>query len=221
MEGTITAIKVQKRNANRVSIELDGEYAFGLSRIVGAWLKIGDHLTEEKIKDLLDKDTNEVAFQKALLLINHRPRTEQEIRQKLAEKRYSIDQIDLTVEKLRESSLVQDETFARMWVENRNQLHPRSRRLISYELQRKGVAKELIETALEGSKDDDELAFHSAHQYARRLTGMNWETFRKKLSAFLARRGFDYGTINSTVLKIWKDMNLDGTESGKKEECEK
>lgn len=86
MEGTITAIKGQKRNPNRVSIELDGEYAFGLSRIVGAWLKIGDYLTEEKVKTLLEKDSNEVAFQKAVMLISHRPRTEYEIRQKLVEK---------------------------------------------------------------------------------------------------------------------------------------
>lgn len=221
MEGTITAIKVQKRNPNRVSIELDGEYAFGLSRIVGAWLKTGDHLTEEKIKALLEKDTNEVAFQKAVMLISHRPRTEQEIRQKLTEKQYTTDQIDMTVVKLKESSLVQDETFARMWVENRNLLHPRSRRLINYELRRKGIAEELIDTVLQGSEEDSELAFQAAHRYAQRLTGLDWMTFRKKLSAFLARRGFDYGTINSTVSKIWEGMNLAGSESGKKEECEK
>ncbi len=221
MEGTITAIKAQKRNPNRVSIELDGEYAFGVSRIVGAWLKIGDHLTQEKITTLLEKDANEVVFQRALTLINHRPRTEHEIRQKLIEKGYTTAQIDLTVEKLRESNLVQDATFARMWVENRNQLHPRSRRLISYELRRKGIANELIDAALQDSEEDSELAFQAANQYARRLAGLDWSAFRKKLAAFLARRGFDYGTINLTVSRIWKEINLEGLESGKKEECEK
>lgn len=106
-------------------------------------------------------------------------------------------------------------------MENRNLLHPRSRRLISYELKCKGIANELIDTALQGSEEDSELAFQAANRYARRLTGLDWIAFRKKLSAFLARRGFDYGTINSTVSKIWEGMNLEGPESGKNEECEK
>ena len=88
MERVITAIKVQKRNPTRVNIELDGEYAFGTSRLVAAWLQVGDRLTEEKIAALIDQDTSEVAYQRALNLLNHRPRTEKEIRQKLAEKQF-------------------------------------------------------------------------------------------------------------------------------------
>jgi regulatory protein len=48
----ITAIKVQKRNSNRVNIYLDGEYAFGLARSVAAWLSIDQNLNEKKIDEL-------------------------------------------------------------------------------------------------------------------------------------------------------------------------
>ena len=37
----ITALKLQKRNHQRVNVYLDGEYAFGLTRIVAAWLAVG------------------------------------------------------------------------------------------------------------------------------------------------------------------------------------
>ena len=49
----ISAIQVQKRNPNRVNIHLDGEYAFGLSRIVAAWLQVGQILDEDKIANIL------------------------------------------------------------------------------------------------------------------------------------------------------------------------
>lgn len=213
----ITAIKVQKRNPNRVSIELDGEYAFGLSRIVGAWLKVGDRLSEEKITSLQAQDSDEAALQKAIHLIGHRPRTEQEIRVKLSEKLFTTGQIEKTLARLRETGLVRDDEFARMWVENRNTSHPRSKRLIGYELRRKGISDELIENALKGSRSDTELALEAASHYARRLTGLDWIMFRKKLSAFLARKGFSYGTITPVVHSIWNQMNLNGIDPGNNE----
>jgi regulatory protein len=218
MERFITAIRVQKRNPNRVNIELDGEFAFGLSRIVSAWLKIGDRLTDERIRTLLEQDASDMALQKALHLIGRRPRTESEIRQKLSEKDFSAGQIELTVNKLRKEELIQDAKFAEMWVEDRNAFHPRSKRMIAYELKRKGIAEDLIGNALRGTTDDSVLALQAANQYARRLTGLDWLTFKKKLSSFLIRRGFDYGTISPVVRKVWDQINLDGNESGKNEE---
>ena len=204
MEREITAIKVQKRNPNRVSIDLDGEYAFGLASIIGAWLKVGDRLTEAKVEELIAKDTDEVVYQRALNLLNHRPRSENEIRLKLASRQFEAEQIERTISRLRNAGLVQDEKYANMWVENRNEFHPRSQRLTRFELRSKGIPDELIDTALQGSLDESELATRAAIQYAHRLTGIDWLTFRKRLSAFLARRGFSYGTIAPVVQSVWE-----------------
>ena len=68
MDQEITALKAQKKNPNRISVFLDGEYAFGLARIVAAWLKIGQVLSEEDIDRLKQQDTMEVAYQKGLQL---------------------------------------------------------------------------------------------------------------------------------------------------------
>jgi len=45
----ITAIKAQRKNTQRVSVFLDGEFAFGLTRAVAGWLQVGQILGEEKI----------------------------------------------------------------------------------------------------------------------------------------------------------------------------
>lgn len=207
VEREITGIKVQKRNPERVNIYLDGEYAFGLSRIVAAWLHTGQRLDEEKINALCTEDGFEVAYQKALMFLNHRQRTSYEIRQKLNEKGFSTSQIDETLIKLERAGLVEDEKYAQLWVENRNSFHPRSQRLMRLELLHKGVATEAIEKALAKSAEDAELATQAAMQQIRKYADLNWEDFRKKLSAFLLRRGFSYGTVAPVVRSVWESVN--------------
>ncbi len=199
MERQITAIHVQKHDPNRLNIELDGEFAFGLSRLVAAWLKVGDLLDEDRINTLITSDSSEVAYQKATRLLDYRPRTEKEIRQRLTQKEFSTLEIDQVVLRLKRANLVQDEKFAKMWIENRNDFHPRSQRLMRYELRIKGVAEQTIESALADSADDLDLATRAAAQYARKLNFQDRVLFRKKLSAYLARRGFSYGTISPVI----------------------
>ena len=52
MNQKITALKAQKRNPNRVNVYLDGNFAFGVARIVAAWLNIGQELSPEKVASL-------------------------------------------------------------------------------------------------------------------------------------------------------------------------
>ncbi len=166
-----------------MSIYLDGEYSFGLSRIVAAWLQVGQKISDAKIAALKSSDTGEVAYQKALRLISNRPRTEKEIRERLARDEFDERIIDSILIKLRESGLVADTQYAKQWVENRNELHPRSQRLIRMELRKKGIEDETIDQVLKDSAEDPELAKQAANQYARKLTQLEWLEFRKRLSA--------------------------------------
>jgi regulatory protein len=204
VEREITGIKVQKKNPERVSVYLDGEYAFGLSRITAAWLQIGQRLSEEKINSLREQDESEVAYQRALILLNHQQRTSHEIRQKLIEKGFSSTRVEEVVDRLTQAGLVEDGQYALLWVENRNTYHPRSRRLIRMELRQKGVAEDQIDQALLGSAEDDELATQAAMQQIRKYSDLDWPEFRKKMSAFLLRRGFSYGTVAPVVRSIWE-----------------
>ena len=60
---------MQKHNHQRVNVSLDGEFAFGLARIVAAWLQEGQVISDEKIAQLREEDAREVAYQQALNLI--------------------------------------------------------------------------------------------------------------------------------------------------------
>jgi len=210
-EKRISALKVQKRNPDRVNVYLDGEFAFGLSRIVAAWLEQGRSLSQQEIEELIQKDTSEVAFQKAIKLLDYRPRTGQEIRQKLQQKGFEPGQIEQVVERLISAHLIQDEKFAASWVESRNQFRPSSQRVLRYELRSKGIDEEIIEEVLQGSVEDLELAQRAAKKMVRRLTSLDWQEFRKKLSAFLARRGFSYETVSQVVRASWDELQSEVT----------
>src|SRR3990172_12591856 len=200
----ITSISVQKKNPNRVNIYLDGEFAFGVARITAAWLKIGDELNDEKIARLLAEDTREWAYQQALLYLSYRVRSEKEIQQNLKRHEMPEDVIEETLERLRKAGLANDNEFAQAWVENRSTFRPRSRRALAMELRQKGLDDETVRSAVAGV-DEEALAYDAARKRVSRLKGLEWSDFRKKLSEFLARRGFPYDVIAPTVSKVWNE----------------
>ena len=202
----ITALVVQKRNPNRVNIYLDGEYAFGVARIVAAWLRVGSELDEKKIEQLQAEDTREWALQQAMLFLSYRARSESEIRQNLRKHEIPDPVIDLTLEKLRQDGLANDNEFAQAWVENRSTFRPRSRRMLAMELRQKGLDNESMHSALQ-NVDDEPLAYEAAQKRATRFKDLEWNEFRKKLSEFLARRGFSYAVIAPVVTRIWNETH--------------
>ncbi|MCB2209291.1 recombination regulator RecX [bacterium] len=214
MEREITAIKAQKRNRQRVSIFLDGEFAFGLSRFVAAWLEPGRKLSQADIDRLQQEDTYEIAFQKALQFIQHRPRSIEETRRRLDKKGFAEEVVQSTLERLQEKHYLDDSEFARLWIENRNEFRPRSDRLLSYELRLKGVADDVIAQALEKhGGDQNELAYQAGIKKAKQCRNEDRSGFFKKVGGFLGRRGFHYGIVKPTVNRLWEDFALPYQES--------
>ncbi len=215
----ITAIQVQKKNPNRVNIHIDGEYAFGLTRIVAAWLQVGQSLDEKKIAKLQAEDARERAMQQAMLFLSYRARSEKEIRQNLSKHEIPEAVIEETLEKLRQNGFANDKQFASAWVENRSTFRPRGRRALTLELRQKGIDDSTIESALEDI-DEETLAYEAGLKKARKLKGialssskgLEWSEFRKKTSEFLARRGFSYSVIAPIVSRLWNEIHTDGEE---------
>ena len=201
----ITAIEVQKKNPNRVSISLDEQFAFGLSRIVAAWLNVGQELSEEKIAALQEEDAREVAIQKALRFLGYRARSVSEVRETLQKHAIPEAVIERTLERLQESGLLNDQEFAQAWVENRNTFRPRSRRALAFELRRKGLDDDVIQQTLEQTVDESSLARDAARKYLRKVQGLDWPDFRNKLGGFLGRRGFSYDVVAPVLRELWAE----------------
>ena len=212
MDYQITALRAQKRNPHRVNVFLDGEYAFGLSRIVGAWLQVGQQINDEKIAQLKASDRHEVAYQRAVRFLGYRLRSEAEVRKNLLTHDVMEEDIENVLERLRLAGLVDDAHFAQSWVENRSEMRPRGRRALVYELRIKGITDDTINQTLEGI-DEDQLAYQAATLRATKWKQLDWPDFRKKMYAYLTRRGFAYACASQATSRAWSDThNMDHPE---------
>ena len=201
----ITALQPQKRNPNRVNVHLDGEFAFGLARIVAAWLQVGQELTPEKIARLQEDDAAEVALQRAVRFLSYRPRSVKEVEDNLRKHETPEHVIASIIERLTGSGVINDQKFARLWIENRSEFRPRGSFALRTELRQKGIADKVIEDVL-ADLDEDELAYAAGRKKAPKIKAADEHEFKRKMYGFLSRRGFSYQTISEVVQKIWQEQ---------------
>ena len=200
--GTITALTAQKRNNDRINVFLDGAFAFGLAAVVAAHLKVGQSLTTEMITSLQEEDSVEKAREKALNLITYRPRSVAEVERKLRDKGFDESVTTRAIERLQAVDLLDDMTFARYWVEQRETFKPRSRLALQQELREKGVARSVIETVL-SDIDETAAARRAAQKQLYRWSNLAEAEFREKLGGFLQRRGFHYEVVQEITEELW------------------
>ena len=201
----VTALK-QARNKTRVNIYLDGKFGLSLPKILAARLSIGQVLDEAALDRLRGDGEVESAYERALHFLGPRPRSEAEIRKRLAAAEVPEAAVAAVLARLAQAGLVDDQAFANYWVDNRTTFRPRSKRLLRVELRQKGLGDEAVRSAL-AAVDDAGAAYTVARQRAGRLANLEHLEFRRKLGAFLARRGFDYDTVEPVVERIWKELH--------------
>jgi regulatory protein len=203
---TITAIKAQKRGKKRASIFLDGSFAFSLEGdlVEERALHPGQALSDSQVEELAGADLFGRCLNAALRLLSYRPRSEAEIKTRLG-RRFDRETIERVARQLRERRMINDMDFAAFWRDERDSFSPRSKRLLRVELRYKGVNPEVINKVLDGI-DDEDSAYRAAQRRGRNLAGEGYETFRRRLSAFLYRRGFSYDVVNRTTERLWQEL---------------
>jgi regulatory protein len=203
----VTAIGEGKRRKRRVNIFLDDKFAFSLEAEVALkeGIKVGQELSEGDIEALTGAELSQRCYDAALRYLDYRPRSQSELKQRLARRGFDGDIIEATLARLKELGLVDDLAFARFWQENRQVFSPRSRWLVRRELKAKGIADEVIERVTV-DVDDEDSAYQAALTKARSLSLADYEGFRKRLGEYLKRRGFGYGVIKNTLKKVWEEV---------------
>ena len=140
----------------------------------------------------------------ALRLLTYRSRSEREVRRRL-QGRFTGEIIDSTVSDLRAQGLLDDAAFAREWREHREKSRPKGPAVIRQDLQRLGVDREVIREAL-SDFDSAANAYKAGSKYAAKLPIGDTGVFRRKLGAFLHRRGFEGEVIGQTIERIRKEL---------------
>lgn len=201
----VTDLTTQKRNKERLNVFIDGRYAFSLAVAAATGLKIGQSLSAEDMADLKTADTYYQAKQQAVRLLSYRPRSVQEVTQKLVQKGYDDLVIERVVDHLQAVELLNDRAFADYWVEQRHTFKPRSRLALSHELQKKGINRRVIETAV-AAVDEHEAAHRAVTTKIWQWRDLSQEAFEQKVGQYLQRRGFSYDIIRPVLQQTWQTV---------------
>jgi regulatory protein len=157
---------------------------------------------------LADSDSLPDCLNAAYYYLSYRPRSEGEIRHWLHRRGYAEEAVEQAITRLREQNLSDDLAFARFWKDNRLSFRPKSKRLIEKELRDKKVAAEIVEQVT-GDMDDEEIAYKLASDRMPALAHLDYAGFYRRLSGYLAYRGFSYQVIRDTAARLWREKETD------------
>lgn len=155
-------------------------------------------------------DNYEIFYKKSLNFLSFRPRSEKELRDYLKKKKCDELIIQRIVENFKEHKFINDEEFAKWFIEQRTIIKPKAARIIKMELKQKGIDKDLIEVLLENGKDSD---FDKAKKLAeKRMPRYSRITEKRKvyekLGRFLASKGFEWDTVKEVIDQVFnKEYN--------------
>jgi len=132
------------------------------------------------------------ARQVCLRLLTLAPRTRAQLAGALRRRHIPDEAAEAVLDRFTEIGLIDDPAFARAWVESRHHGRGLSRRALSSELHRRGVADEDVHEAIELVDDDQEavMARQVIAGKVRATRGQPSATRVRKLMGVLARKGY-------------------------------
>jgi len=199
----ITSIK-QQRDKDRVNVYLDDKFGFGidLDNFVLLHLKVDQELTEKQVEEIVKKAESQKSLDKVLRFATVRPRSEKEIRDYFKRKKYHISIYDSLLEKLKHLELIDDEKFAKWWVEQRQNFKPKAVRVLRLELRQKGINKETVDEVLDSVViDEGKMARELLEKKAYKWKNLEPRIAKQKMSQYLAGKGFGWDVVEKVVPK--------------------
>jgi regulatory protein len=179
-----------RRSAERASDRADSQRA---SR--------GEQTERRGVRAVAEPDREQVARQICLRLLSVAPRTKAELAAALRRRGVPEDAAAAALARFAEVRLIDDELFARAWVESRHHGRGLAGRALGAELRQRGVASAEIEAALGQLSQEQELAT-ARELVERRLpatAGLPPLARMRRLTGVLARKGYSPGLAYRVV----------------------
>ena len=203
----ITAIEQDPRRPGTVRLELDGT-RFGVvpaDLITAEGLSPGQAIEPEVHERLSAAADIEAAFRTGLRMLELRPYARADLGRRLQRKGHPRGAVDVALERLLRLGLLDDEAYARNYVQTRA-ARGRGPSRLTRDLLSMGVQRSLIDTALaaewpEGS-DRTSMPQALASKRAAQLGTLPRQTKRRRLLAYLARRGFSGRDVTALVESV-------------------
>ena len=148
--------------------------------------------------------TPPTAYNYALNLLAARPYASSALHRKLIQKKYSAADADDVIRRLIDNGLLNDERFAEQYARSKMLSTGASKRRLTQDLYRKGIKGDVATNAIANVIDQDEIdpaavIERVARKKLAQLGNLEPVVLRRRLFAFLARRGYDVDEIKRVV----------------------
>lgn len=148
----------------------------------------------------------------ALRLLELRPRSVHEIRDKLAKKGVDKPEIEAVCSELETIGLLNDVKFARDWIENRQHFRPMGVIRLRQELFAKGIDREIVDQAIieyKSNADEFPAALDLARRKLKLYRKLDANAAKRRLAGFLARRGYEVSIVSKVLKELLKENILE------------
>lgn len=148
-----------------------------------------------------DADPESVARKILLDQLSIKARSRHELEERLARRNVPVDVTARLLDRFEEVGLVDDEAFARAWVEGRQRSRGLARTALAAELRRKGVADDTAKTVLAevDPGHEEETAAVLVRKKLRSMRGLDAPIATRRLVGMLARKGYSPGVAYAVV----------------------
>ena len=199
-----------KSGKDKYSIFLDNQFFCFLKSetIVKNGIKIGAFFEKSEIDKIKLEDEKLLAFDKALNYLSA-IKSEKQVKDYLYTKGFNKPTIEYAIEKLKEYNYLNDELFAKVFIENYKT--KKGLRWLKFELESKGISKEIIDKLLNNISEDEGILLSLAEKYLKNKE-LNKKTV-SKLSSHLLSKGFSFGSVNAVIKKLFYNLSESENES--------
>jgi regulatory protein len=148
--------------------------------------------------------TPPTAYNYALTLLAARPYASRALHRKLIQKEYSASDAEEAIRRLVDNGLLDDVKFAEQYARSKMLSTGVSKRRLQQDLYRKGIKSDVATEAIASVVADDEIdpaamIERVAKKKLAQLGNLEPLVLRRRLFAFLARRGYDVDEIKRVV----------------------
>lgn len=163
-----------------------------------------------------------VVLEAAARFLETRSRSVAEVRRRLTGAGYQADLVEGAIARLGDLGMLDDEAFARAWVESRDRARPRGERALQNELRLKGIDRAVVDLVLDERRSADGVALAPDREAAERLLEKHARTLariddprrkRERAYALLARNGFDPETCREVASRVVREDAVEELDS--------